>query len=167
MPSRKSRIGCSGLKPSSVPRQKKKRRRGSRGFRGYKKARLGRPERFAALPVRSASKRNKHPEDCGTTREAGTAGLLHGCNAGKESHDSHVDAEGARALAERIAAGKPAEEASAAPEPPRDPVVVEAQPSPAVPAGPVQIVRLKPEPATRREVRIYVRGPNGELERRS
>jgi hypothetical protein len=77
-----------------------------------------------------------------------------------------VDAEGARALAERIAAGKPAEEASAVPEPLQDPVVVGAQPS-QVPASPVQIVPLKPEPATRREVRIYVRGPNGELERRS
>jgi hypothetical protein len=77
-----------------------------------------------------------------------------------------VDAEGARALAERIAAGKPAEEASAVPESLQDPVVG-ALPSQAVPASPVQIVRLKPEPATRREVRIYVRGPNGELERRS
>jgi hypothetical protein len=82
------------------------------------------------------------------------------------SHDSPVDAEGARALAERIAAGKPAEEAWAGPESPRN-REVEAQPSPAVPASAVQIVRLKPERATRREVRIYVRGPNGELERRS
>jgi hypothetical protein len=84
------------------------------------------------------------------------------------SHDSPVDAEGARALAERIAAGKPVEEASADAESPRNRVEVEAQPScPAVPASAVQIVRLKPERATRREVRIYVRGPNGELERRS
>jgi hypothetical protein len=92
---------------------------------------------------------------------------LHRFNAAKESHDSHVDAEGARALAERIAAGKPAEEASAVPESLRDPVVIGAQPNQAAPASPVHIVRLKPEPATRREVRIYVRGPNGELERRS
>ena len=78
-----------------------------------------------------------------------------------------MDAEGARALAERIAAGKPMEEASADAESLRNRVEVEAQPSPAVPASAVQIVRLKPERATRREVRIYVRGPNGELERRS
>jgi hypothetical protein len=67
-----------------------------------------------------------------------------------------VDVEGARALAERIAAGKPPEELAVLPESP-----------PAVPASAVQIVRVKPERATRREVRIYVRGPNGELERRS
>ena len=79
-----------------------------------------------------------------------------------------MDAEGARALAERIAAGKPAEEQSAAfSESTRSRVVPEARPSPAVPASAVQIVQLKPERATRREVRIYVRGPNGELERRS
>lgn len=92
-----------------------------------------------------------------------------GAKDAKVSHDSPVDAEGARALAERIAAGKPVEEASADAESPRNrvEVEVEAQPSPAVPASAVQIVRLKPERATRREVRIYVRGPNGELERRS
>ena len=78
-----------------------------------------------------------------------------------------MDAEGARALAERIAAGKPVDEDSAVSEPPRNQVAGDARPSPAVPASAVQIVRLKPERATRREVRIYVRGPNGELERRS
>ena len=78
-----------------------------------------------------------------------------------------MDVEGARALAERIAAGKPAEEESAVSESPRNRVLAQAQPSQAVPANAVQIVRLKPERATRREVRIYVRGPNGELERRS
>ena len=84
-----------------------------------------------------------------------------------KSHDSPVDAEGARALAERIAAGKPPEEPAVLPESPRNRVVVEAQASPANPASAVQIVRLKPERATRHAVRIYVRGPNGELERRS
>ena len=78
-----------------------------------------------------------------------------------------MDAEGARALAERIAAGKPPEEPAVLPESPRNRVVVEAQASPANPASAVQIVRLKPERATRHAVRIYVRGPNGELERRS
>jgi hypothetical protein len=90
-----------------------------------------------------------------------------GARPQKESHDSPVDAEGARALAERIAAGKPPEEPAVLPESPRNRVVVETQPSQAVPASAVQIVRLKPERATRREMRIYVRGPNGELERRS
>jgi hypothetical protein len=90
-----------------------------------------------------------------------------GARQQKESHDSPVDAEGARALAERIAAGKPAEEDSAVSEPPRNRVAGDARPSPAVPASAVQIVRLKPERATKREVRIYVQGPNGELERRS
>jgi hypothetical protein len=90
-----------------------------------------------------------------------------GARPRKESHDSPVDAEGARALAERIAAGKPAEEDSAVSEPPRNRVAGDARPSPAVPASAVQIVRLKPERATKREVRIYVQGPNGELERRS
>jgi hypothetical protein len=78
-----------------------------------------------------------------------------------------VDVEGTRALTERRKAGKPPEEPAVLPESPRNRVVVEAQPSPANPASAVQIVRLKPERATRRAVRIYVRGPNGELERRS
>ena len=95
-----------------------------------------------------------------------------GAKAAKESHDSPVDAEGARALAERIAAGKPAEdgkpaEASAPSKPPRSEKVSEPGPSEAAPASAVQIVHLKPEQAPRREVRTYVRGPNGELERRS
>lgn len=83
-----------------------------------------------------------------------------------------MDAEGARALAERIAAGKPAEdgkpaEASAPSKPPRGEEVSEPGPSEAAPASAVQIVHLEPEQAPRREVRTYVRGPNGELERRS
>jgi hypothetical protein len=77
-----------------------------------------------------------------------------------------VDAAGARALADRIAAGKPVEEGPVS-ESPRYRVVVEAQPSPVVPASTVQTVRVKTERAARREVRIFVRGPNGELERRS
>jgi hypothetical protein len=78
-----------------------------------------------------------------------------------------VDAAGARALADRIAAGKPVEEGPVDSESPRYRVVVEAQPSPVVPASTVQTVRVKTERAARREVRIFVRGPNGELERRS
>ena len=90
-----------------------------------------------------------------------------GASPQKESHDSPVDAAGARALANRIAAGKPAEEGPVDSESPRYRVVVEAQPSPVVPASAVQIARLKTERAARREVRIFVRAPNGELERRS
>ena len=90
-----------------------------------------------------------------------------GANPQEESHHSPVDAAGARALADRIAVGKPAKEGSVVSESPWGRDVLEPQPSPAVPASAVQIVRLNPERATRREVRIYVRGPNGELERRS
>ena len=46
-------------------------------------------------------------------------------------------------------------------------LVEQARPSEAAPASAVQIVHLKPEQVPRREVRIYVRGPNGDLERRS
>jgi hypothetical protein len=77
-----------------------------------------------------------------------------------------MDTEGARALAERIAAGPPREEGE-------DPGAVrrkretsrkvERQPHPSS----VEIVYVKPAPGPRREVRIYVRGPHGELERRS
>ena len=76
-----------------------------------------------------------------------------------------MDAAGARALADRIAAGKPADEGPVDSESPRYRVVVEAQPSPVVPASAVQIV--KTERTARGEVRTFVRGPNGELERRS
>lgn len=78
-----------------------------------------------------------------------------------------MDAAGARALADRIAAGKPAEEGPVDSESPRYRVVVEAQPSPVVPASAVQIVRMNTERTARGEVRTFVRGPNGELERRS
>lgn len=67
-----------------------------------------------------------------------------------------MDTEGARALAARIAAGKPEEDGS-----PR-------RKKPSVPEKPrasaVEIVYLKPE-KVRRDVRIYVRGRDGALER--
>ena len=67
-----------------------------------------------------------------------------------------MDTEGARALAARIAAGKPEEKGSPGPE------------KPSVPENPrpsaVQIVYLRPE-KVRRDVRTYVRGRDGALER--
>jgi len=81
-----------------------------------------------------------------------------------------VDTEGARALAARIAAGPPGEEGAPQDETPRKPQ----EPLPGAPSparvtsrseSAVQIVYLKPERAPRREVRIYVRGPEGTLER--
>ena len=78
-----------------------------------------------------------------------------------------MDTEGARALAERIASGPPRKEGE---EPEavrrksasRRNVEAHVQPS----SGSVEIVYVKPAPGPRREVRIYVRGPHGELERR-
>ena len=68
-----------------------------------------------------------------------------------------MDTEGARALAARIAAGKPEDEDGG----PR-------AEKPSVPKEPratnVQIVYLRPE-KVRRDVRIYVRGRDGALER--
>jgi hypothetical protein len=79
-----------------------------------------------------------------------------------------VDTKGARALAERIASGPPDEEGAPKDEPPAKPE--EPRPSGGPPARPepksaVEIVYVKPEQAPRREVRIYVRGRDGKLER--
>jgi len=84
-----------------------------------------------------------------------------------------VDTEGARALAARIAAGPPAEEGAPQDETSRKPQEPqEHRPNAPSPArvtsrsdSAVEIVYLKPERAPRREVRIYVRGPEGTLER--
>jgi hypothetical protein len=69
-----------------------------------------------------------------------------------------VDTEGARALAERIAAGPPQE--GDAPEPGRQP-----EPAPKKAASSVEIVYFTPRPVMRRDVRIYVRGSDGRLVR--
>ncbi len=80
-----------------------------------------------------------------------------------------MDTEGARALAERIASGPPQEEGAEQPAPrPREPRrKVEPRRKPKPTSDRVEIVYVKPAPAPRREVRIYVRGSQGELERRS
>jgi hypothetical protein len=75
-----------------------------------------------------------------------------------------MDAEGARALAQRIAAGPPRDE-DGEPKPEPKP----AQPSHTPPEPPeaessVEIVYVKPHPARRRDVRIYVLGEDGHLE---
>jgi hypothetical protein len=76
-----------------------------------------------------------------------------------------MDPEGARALAERIAAGPP-QDADGDRQPEGRPARPTREPSqPPQPDSAVEIVYLKPEPAPRREVRIYVRGPDGHLER--
>jgi hypothetical protein len=82
-----------------------------------------------------------------------------------------MDAAGARALAERIASGPPqeqGEEPNAMPRKPEPRCKVEPQPQPRPQprSSSVEIVYVKPAPGPRREVRIYVRGPDGELERR-
>jgi hypothetical protein len=75
-----------------------------------------------------------------------------------------VDAEGARALAERIAAGKPADDVHASkPAPPNDD---RPSPPPTRSESTVEIVYLKAVKAPRGDVRIYVRGQDGALERR-
>jgi hypothetical protein len=76
-----------------------------------------------------------------------------------------MDPEGARALAKRIAAGPPRDE-DGEPQPEPRPAVPE-PPKPSEPAQPessVEIVYVKPHPARRRDVRIYVRGEDGHLE---
>jgi hypothetical protein len=67
-----------------------------------------------------------------------------------------VDTEGARALAARIAAGKPEEDGGPKAAPPSVPE----EPR----ASTVQIFYIRPE-KVRREVRVYVRGRDGALER--
>ena len=75
-----------------------------------------------------------------------------------------MDPEGARALAKRIAEGPPSEEdaepdgkALPAPAPKLDP--------PPEPDPSVEIVYVEPRPVRRPDVRIYVRGADGRLER--
>lgn len=68
-----------------------------------------------------------------------------------------MDADGARALAERIAKGNPS---MPAPGKADNNVEGEAQ------AGDVEVVYLKPGPKRKPDVRTYVRGPDGKLERR-
>jgi hypothetical protein len=72
-----------------------------------------------------------------------------------------VDAEGARALAERIASGPP-EHAGA----PAVPEQMRKQAA-SMRTAALESVYVRPKPAARREVRTYVRGPDGELKRRS
>jgi hypothetical protein len=78
-----------------------------------------------------------------------------------------MDTEGARALAARIAAGPPGEDGDPKPETPQDAKTeTPREPEPAAaPESAVEIVYLKPEQAPRHEVRIYVRGRDGSLER--
>ena len=80
-----------------------------------------------------------------------------------------MDTKGARVLAERIAAGPPPEEGEEKPRPSEPPAVSptlgEEQDEPPPAAFAVEIVYLKPHPARRRDVRIYVRGPDGRLGR--
>jgi hypothetical protein len=68
-----------------------------------------------------------------------------------------MDTEGARALAARIAAGPPDEDGNPKTQTPRVPEAAQ--------KSAVEIVYLKPEQAAGREVRIYVRGRDGTLER--
>jgi hypothetical protein len=118
-----------------------------------------------------------HPEDehlvqslCLTTRKTGVPVLCGGAKLFGRRDDSPVDTEGARALAARIAAGPPGEKGD--PQDETDGKFEEPRPSVPSPArvtsrseSTVQIVYVKPERAPRREVRIYVRGPEGTLER--
>jgi hypothetical protein len=78
-----------------------------------------------------------------------------------------MDTKGARALAARIASGRPQEEGADPPAPPAPESRGRVEPQPKPTSGAVEIVYVKPAPAPRREVRIYVRGPRGGLERRS
>jgi hypothetical protein len=91
----------------------------------------------------------------------------------KSKENLTVDPKGARALAARIASGPPDERDEETPRA-HDPTALSAeekdpQKGPAEGHSPtgVEIVQVKPDSAPRREVRIYVRGPNGDLERHS
>jgi hypothetical protein len=68
-----------------------------------------------------------------------------------------MDTDGARALAERIAKGNPE-----MPAPAKDDGGSEGEAQ----AGDVEIVYVKPGPKREPDVRIYVQGPDGGLERR-
>jgi hypothetical protein len=79
-----------------------------------------------------------------------------------------VDPKGARALAERIASGPPDGEGAPKDEPPaktEEPRSSGPPPARPEPRSAVEIVYVKPEQAPRREVRTYVRGRDGTLER--
>lgn len=80
-----------------------------------------------------------------------------------------MDTAGARALAERIASGKPenAEEAQRVQDDPKPRASVPLARATMSPPSAVQIVYLKPSLAVGRDVRIYVLGRDGGLERRS
>ena len=77
-----------------------------------------------------------------------------------------MDTAGARALAERIASGKP-ENAQRVQDDPKPRASVPLARATMSPPSAVQIVYLKPSLAVRHDVRIYVLGRGGGLERRS
>ena len=70
-----------------------------------------------------------------------------------------MDVKGAQILAQRIAAGKPESPES----PPEAEATEEARKQP--PAEPVKTVYVEPKQTAKRDVRIYVRGRDGRLER--
>jgi len=72
-----------------------------------------------------------------------------------------VDVNGARALADRIASGKP----ESPPEEATPEIEATEEPPEAPPAERVEIVYVEPKPTPKRDVRIYVRGRDGRLER--
>ena len=81
-----------------------------------------------------------------------------------------MDPKGARVLAERIASGPPRDEGeepadAAGPTPPAAEPSLPRKEEPPADASPVETVYVKPRPAPRRDVRIYVRGQDGRLER--
>jgi hypothetical protein len=77
-----------------------------------------------------------------------------------------MDVAGARALAERIAEGKPIDEETTAP-PPIEPPAGPIRQSPSTPAEDgVEVVFVHPRVLERRaQVWMYVRGPDGHLHR--
>jgi len=71
-----------------------------------------------------------------------------------------VDTEGARALAERIAAGQPRNGDER--EPPDRPATFSRK---AAEGSSVETVYIRPHPVRRADLRVYVRGADGSLER--
>jgi hypothetical protein len=102
------------------------------------------------------------PERLGPPIRSGRFSRVRGARRAGIQNDALIDTEGARALAARIAAGPPDQTA-------QDPAI---QPSDGRPAGSeeaedrVQIVRMKQTAASKREVRVFVMGPDGRLVRR-
>jgi len=82
-----------------------------------------------------------------------------------------VDPEGARALADRIKSGPPREESEERPAgagavPPKGTPFPASKPAKSRGARSLdEVVYIKPRPVTRPDVRIYVRGQDGHLER--